>query len=246
MAELFLSYAHQDIRSAETLAELLEANGLTVWWDRRMVPGDRINDVIDEQLEKAKAVIVLWSQTSVKSDWVRGEAQTAQDLTKLVPIKIEECKLPINYRGIHTPEVYKKNELPKLAQLLTDKFKTSQPTQRTKRGPTAKIEFTDNSASNFFAKLATQQVQYEKDSRVASGLGTFRLLKKNPLGAAAHIAWVVLIFATMSALIFGGAVLTKTFDLNGGVYAIALLLVGLGGVGCIIWLSNRWKSRYSK
>jgi len=33
MAELFLSYAHQDIGQAETLAQLLEANGLTVWWD---------------------------------------------------------------------------------------------------------------------------------------------------------------------------------------------------------------------
>src|SRR5262249_7379851 len=68
---------------------------------------------------------------SVKSDWVRGEAQTAHELTKLVPVKIEECKLPINYRGIHTPEVYKsKAELNKLAQMLTDKYRTAQPLPR--------------------------------------------------------------------------------------------------------------------
>jgi hypothetical protein len=53
MAELFLSYAHQDVKFAEMLAQLLEAGGLTVWWDRRMVAGDKINDVIDEELEKA-------------------------------------------------------------------------------------------------------------------------------------------------------------------------------------------------
>src|SRR5262249_28423407 len=107
MADVFLSYAHQDITRAETLARLLEANGTTVWWDRRMVPGDKIHDVIDGEIEKAKAVIVLWSPISVKSDWVRGEAETAHELAKLVPIKIDECKLPINYRGIHTPEVSK-------------------------------------------------------------------------------------------------------------------------------------------
>jgi adenylate cyclase len=145
MADLFLSYAHQDVERAEALARFLEANGLTVWWDRRMVAGDKIHDVIDEEIEKAKAVIVLWSSISVKSDWVRGEAQTAHELAKLVPIKIAECKLPINYRGIHTPEVYKsKAERDKLAQMLSDKFKTAQPllggtTAQLPRGPTAAL-----------------------------------------------------------------------------------------------------------
>jgi hypothetical protein len=32
MADLFLSYAHQDIKRAETLARLLEANGLISSW----------------------------------------------------------------------------------------------------------------------------------------------------------------------------------------------------------------------
>jgi hypothetical protein len=152
MAELFLSYAHQDISFAETLAQLLEAAGLTVWWDRRMVAGDKINDVIDEELEKAKAVIVLWSRVSVRSDWVRGEASTAHELQKLIPIKIEDCTLPIQYRGIHTPQVYKnKDELQQLAQLLTDKFKTSQQLSPGTVPPS--INFTDKSARNFFTKL---------------------------------------------------------------------------------------------
>jgi hypothetical protein len=120
---MFLSYAHQDIGRAQTLAQLLEANGLTVRWDRRMVADDKINDVIDEELEKAKGIIVLWSRISIKSDWVRGEASTAQELGKLIPIKIEDCKLPIQYRGFHTPEVYKgEDELQKLAKILSDKF----------------------------------------------------------------------------------------------------------------------------
>ena len=151
MAELFLSYAHQDIGQAETLAQLLEANGLTVWWDRRMVAGDKINDVIDEELEKAKGIIVLWSRISVKSDWVRGEASTAQELGKLIPIKIEDCKLPIQYRGIHTPEVYKgEDELQKLAKILSDKFRPAQPAGTVPQPTTAKIEFTNKSVGDFF------------------------------------------------------------------------------------------------
>jgi TIR domain len=131
MADLFLSYAHQDTRRAKTLAKLLEDAGLTVWWDRRMVAGDKIHDVVDEEIEKAKAVIVLWSRFSVKSDWVLGEAQTAQESAKLVPIKIAACKLPVNYRGIHTPAVYKgKSELDELARMLSDKFRTALPLPR--------------------------------------------------------------------------------------------------------------------
>jgi hypothetical protein len=211
MAELFLSYAHEDVSFAETLAELLEANDLTVWWDRRMVPGDKIHDVIDEQIDSAKAVIVLWSPNSVKSDWVRGEASTADELKKLVPIKIQECKLPINYRGRHTPEVYKKSsEVQKLAEMLTDKFKAPQPlTQGMAGEPAPKIEFTDKSADGFVEKL---RAQFEKEraeltrKNISLGRGIyfginfstesypalFRLIRKNPIGAGASIFWWVL------------------------------------------------------
>jgi hypothetical protein len=79
MAHLFLSYARHDIKRAETLAELLEANGQTVWWDRQMIAGDNIRRVIREEIEKAKVVIVLWSPISVESDWVRLRFQGADN-----------------------------------------------------------------------------------------------------------------------------------------------------------------------
>jgi hypothetical protein len=118
----------------------------------------------------------------VKSDWVRGEAQTAHELGKLVPIKIAKCQLPINYRGIHTPEVYtSRAEHIKLAKILSDKYGT-------------KIEFPVDSSANFLSKLTTQKVAYQKEyselsndwSREEWGK-TFRLMKKYPLGAT----WVI-------------------------------------------------------
>jgi hypothetical protein len=252
MAELFLSYAHEDVGSAETLAELLEANGLNVWWDRRMVPGDRIHDVIVEQIEGAKAVIVLWSRTSVKSDWVRGEAQTAHELNKLVPIKIEECKLPINYRGIHTPEVYKKNELSKLAQILTDKFKTSHPTQGTAPKRTAEIKFTDKSVSNFSWRLQTQWARVdqelgrlEQENRDKGGKGwvigippgTLRLIRENPLGAAALFGrlFVTIIVCVLVILLWAVKLNTPWFLPVVGFIAI---VAGIAAVCRRLWQSR--------
>ena len=40
MPDLFLSYARQDVKHAETLARLLEDAGLSVWWDHRLVAGE--------------------------------------------------------------------------------------------------------------------------------------------------------------------------------------------------------------
>ena len=193
MADLFLSYAHQDTKRAQMVAKLLEEAGLTVWWDRRMVAGDKIHDVVDEQIEKAKAVIVLWSPFSVKSDWVRGEAQTAHELAKLVPIKIAECKVPINYRGIHTPAVYKsKSELDEFARMLSDKYRTAQASGVT-LGPNGatEIKFNVNSSDDFLTQLAAQRLAYKKeysefstDWSPEAWKRTFRLIKKYPLGAA--------------------------------------------------------------
>jgi hypothetical protein len=164
MADLFLSYEHRDAKRAETLANLLETTGLSVWWDRRMVAGDQIHDVIEAEIKKAKAVIVLWSRNSVKSDWVRGEAQTAHDSQKLIPIKIEECELPMNYRGIHALEVYKsKGELDKLATMLSAKFRTAPPLQRGATiGPSTatKIEFTDKSSADFREKFSSRTYSF--------------------------------------------------------------------------------------
>jgi hypothetical protein len=88
-------------------------------------------------------------------------------LEKLVPIKIEECKLPINYRGIHTPEVFKsKAELNELAQMLSDKYSTARPLPRVATEPTTtKIEFTDKSSADFLTRLSTQTAAYEKEAQ---------------------------------------------------------------------------------
>jgi TIR domain len=109
-SDVFLSYAREDVAAAQKLAALLEANGLTVWWDRRLVAGDAISTTIERAIDGAKAVIVLWSPHSIASRWVNGEAETAAEAGKLLPVKIAECRLPLNFRTLHTPEVFRSSE----------------------------------------------------------------------------------------------------------------------------------------
>ena len=49
------------------LANALESEGWTVWWDPKLRAGEHSDDVIEKALNEAKCVIVMWSKRSVQS-----------------------------------------------------------------------------------------------------------------------------------------------------------------------------------
>ncbi len=101
MSDIFISYFHHDRPHAEVLARALEAEGLSVWWDRTIPAGLNFDQVIEEALNAAKVVIVLWSRGSVKSRWVLNEAEEAAARNILVPVFIEErVRIPLAFRRI--------------------------------------------------------------------------------------------------------------------------------------------------
>ncbi|MEO1199296.1 MAG: SUMF1/EgtB/PvdO family nonheme iron enzyme [Pseudomonadota bacterium] len=100
MTDVFISYSRQDQNSAEALAATLEAQGLNVFWDGHLVAGERWDERIDETLNAAKAVVVLWSDTSVRSRWVKDEASVGVDKGNLVPIALAGTIPPLGYRQI--------------------------------------------------------------------------------------------------------------------------------------------------
>lgn len=98
MASIFLSYARSDVAIAERIAQALEAAGHSVWWDQAIHAGSRFSAEIEEALEAADVVIVLWSVASVKSAWVHDEASVGRDSGKLVPVLIEDIQPPLGFR----------------------------------------------------------------------------------------------------------------------------------------------------
>ncbi|WP_411286296.1 toll/interleukin-1 receptor domain-containing protein, partial [Phenylobacterium sp.] len=77
MPDVFLSYNREDQADARQFAEAFEADGLAVWWDAALRSGEAYDQVTEEALRSAKAVVVLWSKRSVVSRWVRAEATLA-------------------------------------------------------------------------------------------------------------------------------------------------------------------------
>ncbi len=105
MADVFVSYARSDKARVAPLVAAIEARGWTVWWDPEIDAGQQFDDQIEAELKAAKAVLVVWTPTSVSSRWVRGEAREAADRGTLVPVRFESASLPMDVRAIHTTEL---------------------------------------------------------------------------------------------------------------------------------------------
>ena len=103
--EIFISYASADRDKAKSLAYLLEQKSYSVFWDRTILPGKTWDEVIEQALREARAVIVLWSKAAVVSDWVKAEAGDAAARGILVPAIIEKVDLPLRFRSIQTADL---------------------------------------------------------------------------------------------------------------------------------------------
>jgi adenylate cyclase len=105
VADIFLSYSRTDKARVAPLVAALEAQGWSVWWDPEITPGDEFDALISAELERARAVVVVWSTSSVDSRWVKGEARDAADRGVLVPVRFDNARLPIDVRSIHTTDL---------------------------------------------------------------------------------------------------------------------------------------------
>ena len=100
MADIFLSYAREDWARVKPLAESLEALGWSLWWDTRMRAGLRFDEMIEAEIAAARCVLVVWSDASVRSHWVRAEAGEALEQHKLIPVFLDVVKAPLLFRHV--------------------------------------------------------------------------------------------------------------------------------------------------
>jgi len=105
MSDIFISYAREDHLRAEALAKALVDHGWSVWWDWIIPAGKTFWQVIQEEIEKARCVVVIWSATSVSKDWVIEEASEGKKRGILVPVLIEQVQPPWGFRLVQAADL---------------------------------------------------------------------------------------------------------------------------------------------
>jgi TIR domain-containing protein len=85
MPDVFISYSKKHRPLTERVAALLDgeesvgpdgkSKRIRVSWDQSLTSGDVFHREITDQIDKAGAVVVIWTEGAVASDWVYAEAQ---------------------------------------------------------------------------------------------------------------------------------------------------------------------------
>jgi len=93
----FISYSHKDEEFAQRLHAALQNKGVRCWFaSEKMKIGDKILDTIDSAIRGRDKLLIILSENSVKSDWVKIEVETALEeegnrkQTVLFPIRIDD------------------------------------------------------------------------------------------------------------------------------------------------------------
>ncbi len=97
----FLSYSHEDKDFAQSIAQKLNESGIEVWWDEwEILAGDSIiQKIFMEGLSEADIFLIVLSNASVNSNWVKQELDHAiikkiEGVTRIIPLIKEKCDIP--------------------------------------------------------------------------------------------------------------------------------------------------------
>src|SRR5512146_1591474 len=105
MADVFVSYAREDEPQAKRAAEAIRALGYRAWRDDELPPHRTYAEVIEERLNSADAVVVLWSAHAKTSQWVRAEADTARNCGTLIQASLDGTIPPIPFNQIQCADL---------------------------------------------------------------------------------------------------------------------------------------------
>jgi TIR domain-containing protein len=94
MSDIFVSYASQDRDAAFRIVAFLEQNGIRCWVAPRDVPpGMEYGEAIIQGIAQSRALVLILSDQSNESQFVRKEVERAVSKTKpVLPVRIREVK----------------------------------------------------------------------------------------------------------------------------------------------------------
>ncbi|MFL6765904.1 MAG: TPR end-of-group domain-containing protein [Sphingomicrobium sp.] len=105
MSHVFISYARSDEPLACRIAEGLREGGFDVWRDDELPAHRPYAEVIEERINGAKAVVVLWSAEAAKSHWVRAEADSARAAQTLIQASLDGTMPPMPFNQIQCADL---------------------------------------------------------------------------------------------------------------------------------------------
>jgi len=105
MPHVFVSYARSTEAEAQQVADALRALGHEVWRDDELPAHRTYSEVIEERLQAAGAVVVIWSAEACKSQWVRAEADVARGKGTLVQASVDGTVPPIPFNQIQCADL---------------------------------------------------------------------------------------------------------------------------------------------
>ncbi len=99
MSDVFVSYKREDEVRVDRLVRGLEAQGLSVWWDRDLPGGESWRHQIEAALAAAKCTVVVWTKASAgpAGSFVRDEAGRAARSNLLVPVLLDKVDPPLGF-----------------------------------------------------------------------------------------------------------------------------------------------------
>ena len=90
MGHIFISYSRKDEEYVTKLVESLENEGFEVWIDRELLTGDTWTQVINHKIDTCDAFVIVMTDESQKSNWVRREVLYAiQEGKKIFPLLLQ-------------------------------------------------------------------------------------------------------------------------------------------------------------
>lgn len=108
MADIFISYASENRERVIPIVKALEEQGWSTFWDWKSIPvGKTWREFIDEGLEAARCILVLWSTISTTKGkrWVVEEADYGLEHGKLIPALIDDVRPPIGFGQIQAAKL---------------------------------------------------------------------------------------------------------------------------------------------
>ena len=92
--QVFVSYSREDVAVVRPIVAFLEQD-FVVWWDDDIIGGTEFEkEILQDKVQTAQVVVVVWSANAARSTWVRDESLAAVNRTKCIPILLDNTSLP--------------------------------------------------------------------------------------------------------------------------------------------------------